>query len=348
MAEENKLEQTQDRSQIRKKSDMRTAFPMKGDPNYVDHLTEDPEKENFRFIVMTYISPEGIRGTNTRALKIRDYTKGKDKKKALEAAKKLCEVYRDMDGGKFDTFVMEVGKFCGLRTDQYEDVNYAESELNDLVKGHNDNIEKSKKAHENRISEIKNLQKDDEKTRTIKERLKNKYNNSESNKSKELQADLKNELINNYDKMTPNAENLAQPKQEIESLGCGDDVSASNVEKKHKKKHKHRNKKITPEIQASNNSESVEVIANTSNNENKFKNDEQELKNMEDNLKIDVDTMNKRAEDLNKYYDKIKLVEDQVDEAKKLHKSITGNTVEEPDEVKRIRAVYNKIKNQSC
>lgn len=341
-----------DKSEIRTKSKMKAAFPIKGDHNYVDHLDEDPVKKDFRFIIMTYISPEGIRGTNTRAIKIRDFTGGSDKDKAYEKAKKLSEKYREMDGGKFDTFVLEVGKFVGLRTDQYEDINYAESELNDLVKGHMDSIEKSKKAHENRMNEIKNLQKDDARTKAIKERLKsqvNENNNIKENKQKE-------ELKTNYNQMPSGT----KPKLKIDSLGCGakneDDNNSLEVKtKKSKRKHKHKNK--TPS------NENSQTVCDPSTSEypsNENKTNEQtdkelelsvrqsELEALEKNLQVEVDNMNKKAEELNLYRDKIKTVEDAAEKTKSLYKSVVGSDYQEPEEVRKIKEVYNQIKKQSC
>ena len=299
--------EVRDKVEVRKKKDVKSSFPIKGDQNYIDHLDEDPERKDFRFIIATYISPEGIRGTTTRALKIRDFTGGNTKEKAYIKAKDLCEKYRTMDEGKFDTFVIEVGKFCGLRTDQYEDVNYAESELNDLVKGHKDNVEKSKKVHENRISEIKNLQKDDERTKAIKERLKNKISETGIGKNNEQKQDLKSELKNNMSKMIPSPE--------IESLGSGDAEVTNKVNNVKKVKKKKNNKNIQTvttisptNILSSNQQLSEQPIEQINMSDN--------IEEMEKSLKIEIDSMNKRADELNIYADKIRVVENKTEETK--------------------------------
>jgi hypothetical protein len=316
------------KSKIIKKKNKKAPFPLKGESNYIDHLDEDPEIDKFRFIILTYISPEGIRGTQTRAIKIRDYAGGRTKDQAYEKAKLLCEKYRKLDEGKFDTFVVEVGKFCSLRTDQYQDINYAEAELNDLVKGHKESIEKSKKAHENRINEIKALQKDDERTKAIKERLKAKHNSKHTNNENMQERDaMKEEMKDNYSKMLPASELVSLSEDPTGLANNAQSENLKTVDNKMEatvsKKRHHKKKKI-------NNEASEEII-----------------KKMEEDSKLEIDRINSRALELNKYGDRIRDVEEQAESSKELYTKITKKQVEEPIEVRQLREVYEKFKKNS-
>jgi hypothetical protein len=128
----------------------------------IDLLDEDPrlnltlttamlDRKIFkqRFLIIAFISPEGISGCKTRAFKVRGVY---ETQKEAETA---CEQFRAMDGAKFNLFVAPVGMWCEFDPDpkKVENQVHADEKLQDLMKGYLDNIEKGKKVHDERIAE---------------------------------------------------------------------------------------------------------------------------------------------------------------------------------------------------
>lgn len=104
----------------------------------IDNLREDDIIPNQRFVCLSFVSPEGIRNCNMRALKIRGCFP--THAEAAEHAKKLQEIDPD-----FDIFVGEVGKWLPWNPDPNTagDQQYAEEELNKLMSEHKKNQEKA-------------------------------------------------------------------------------------------------------------------------------------------------------------------------------------------------------------
>jgi len=155
----------------------------------IDYLTEDdpithPYKQLWTCI--SFLSPEGIKNCTIRGLKIRGvydtYERAQERAKALQN--------EDPD---FHVFVGEMGKWLPWdpNPDSAEDQEYAESELNDLMKAYKQNQEKAKLMEKERKNEMlreslaEETQKKD-KREEIRERLRKKLDNKKMQKMQDL------------------------------------------------------------------------------------------------------------------------------------------------------------------
>lgn len=127
----------------------------------VDYLTEDKVIPNQRFVCLSFLSPENVdskkKTCTTRGLKIRGVYATYEE--ACERAKVLREedIY-------FDVYVGEVGKWLPWdNKEKVEDENYAEKELNDLMRAHREQLELSKQEVEKRRQEAINASKKNKK-----------------------------------------------------------------------------------------------------------------------------------------------------------------------------------------
>lgn len=156
------------KSQLKKKTNAK--FPMKGDSNYIDRLDEDPIIKTQRYFVISFISPEGIRNTTMRGIKVRYVTDD------IDDAKLKADEFRKMDGNKFDVFVGEIGKWLPWNPDRdgVKSQVYAESELNDLMKGYEDNASKAKQVHNARVDDMKAYRNNPHRQDEVKNRMKQK------------------------------------------------------------------------------------------------------------------------------------------------------------------------------
>lgn len=116
---------------------------------YIDHLTEDEPIKNQLWVCMSFLSPEGIKNCSLRALKIRGVYATRPEADAR--AKEL----QDIDP-YFHVFVGEVGKWLPWDPDpnSVQDQEYQNKELNDLMKGYKDNLEKAKKMQQERKQDM--------------------------------------------------------------------------------------------------------------------------------------------------------------------------------------------------
>lgn len=150
---------------------------------YVDHLDEDPPIPGQKFVCMSFLSPEGIKNCNVRGVKVRAVCDTK------EEADKKCEELRALDP-YFHIFVGEVGKWLAWDPDvnTIEDHRYAEQQLNDIMKGYKENVDKSKKLQEQRkMDMIKNAAKFEQEKKNKKldkDKFKEKIKNLKKNKKK--------------------------------------------------------------------------------------------------------------------------------------------------------------------
>ncbi len=165
------------KTQLKKKNN-EMKFPMKGDVNYIDRLDEDPIIKSQRYFVISFISPEGIRNTTLRGIKVRFVSDD------LKETELKAEEFRKMDNNKFDVYVGEIGKWLPWNPDRagVKSQVYAESELNELMKGYEDNVEKAKKVHRARVDDMKTYNEDPHRRNDTKERLKQKHNKRQEEK----------------------------------------------------------------------------------------------------------------------------------------------------------------------
>lgn len=117
----------------------------------IDYLTEDKPVPNQKFVCLSFLSPEGISNCKIRGLKVRGvYETYED---ASERAKEL----RDQDK-HFHVFVGEVGKWLPWDPEpdskNVKDAEYAETELNSLMKSYMKNQKAAKKFEEERKSQL--------------------------------------------------------------------------------------------------------------------------------------------------------------------------------------------------
>lgn len=115
-----------------------------------DLLNEDPPVFGQKWVCLSFLSPEGVRGCTVRGVKIRgSYDTRED---ADKQAKKLRELDPD-----FNVFVGEVGKWLPWDPDpnSIEDQVYAEKELNELMHGYKENLTEARKVEEQRKRDMK-------------------------------------------------------------------------------------------------------------------------------------------------------------------------------------------------
>ncbi|ARF09857.1 hypothetical protein Indivirus_4_29 [Indivirus ILV1] len=136
---------------------------MTDNTKYVDHLDEDdrfpfPHAKNKSNLIesdyqnwycVSFLSPEGIKNCSVRGLKVRGVFG------TQEEANARAKEIQDSDPN-FHVFVGEVGKWCPWDPDpnSVKDQEYQNKELNDLMKGYKDNLEKSKKMQKERKDDM--------------------------------------------------------------------------------------------------------------------------------------------------------------------------------------------------
>ncbi len=150
----------------------------------IDHLTEDAPIPGQRFVCLSFVSPEGVRNCTTRGLKVRGVFA------TYEEAQERCKELQLKDPD-FDIFVGEVGKWCPWDPDpnSAKDQKYQEEELQKLVEGYKDNLNKATKLQEQRKREMIENAAREEQTRLdkTKTRLRKKL---EKKKAKERMESL--------------------------------------------------------------------------------------------------------------------------------------------------------------
>ena len=116
---------------------------------YIDYLTEDDPVPGQLWVCISFLSPEGIKNCSVRGLKIRGVFG--TKQEADQRAKSLQE--KDPD---FHVFVGEMGKWLPWDPDpnDIDDNQYQEKELNDLMKGYKDNLDKAKRMQQQRKDDM--------------------------------------------------------------------------------------------------------------------------------------------------------------------------------------------------
>lgn len=152
----------------------------KAGTKYIDYLDEDDPIPGQSWVCISFLSPEGIKNCTTRGLKIRGVyqTREQADRRADELAK------TDPD---FDVFVGEVGKWLPWDPDpnSAEDQVYQEEQLNDLMKGHKDNLEKAKRMQAQRKKDYiaKAAREEQSKKNKTKNRLKKKLEEKQARES---------------------------------------------------------------------------------------------------------------------------------------------------------------------
>jgi DNA repair exonuclease SbcCD ATPase subunit len=117
----------------------------------IDYLTEDKPLPNQKFVCLSFLSPEGISNCKIRGLKVRGVYD------TYEEATERAKTLRDTDK-YFHVFVGEVGKWLPWDPEpdskNVKDAEYAENELNTLMKSYMKNQKDAQKFEETRKSEL--------------------------------------------------------------------------------------------------------------------------------------------------------------------------------------------------
>lgn len=138
----------------------------------IDHLKEDEPIPGQRFVLLSIVTPELIKNCSVRGIKIRGVY-GNEQEARLKAAdlQKKDQLH--------NIYVAPVGKWLPWDDDpsKAQDEEYAEGELNRIMKGLKENQAKSKMLHEQRKNDlIEKTLKEQEKR---KKKLSSKDNDSE-------------------------------------------------------------------------------------------------------------------------------------------------------------------------
>jgi hypothetical protein len=253
-------------------------MPQNRETKYVDHLTEDDPIPGQLWVCMSFLSPEGIKNCSVRGLKIRGVFTTRE-----EADERADQLSKTDD---FHVFVGEVGKWLPWDPDpnDVKDQVYQEKELNDLMKGYKDNLEKAKKMQQQRKSDmIQNTSLNDNKKSQTQDRLRKKLEERKQKKKMEDLAKKKNEMMD-------------VRVEEIDEEFLADGNSKSGNKNKNKKRKK--GKKGGQNQQSS------------------------ELENKEKLAKMELDRLQETQKDMNAKKDTLNDIDDQLDKIKELYKKL--------------------------
>ena len=188
---------------------------------YIDYLTEDTPIPGQLWVCISFLSPEGIKNCSVRGLKIRGVYG--TRQEADNRAKELQKIDPD-----FNVFVGELGKWLAWDPDpnDVQDSVYQEKELNDLMKGYKDSLEKAKQVqHERKEDMIKQAAKEEQaklknnnedRLNKAKDRLRKKLDakNAEKEKGGHENKDDKDDEQIEIDNPKP----LTQKEEELQKL----------------------------------------------------------------------------------------------------------------------------------
>uniref|UniRef100_A0A6C0ACL0 Uncharacterized protein n=1 Tax=viral metagenome TaxID=1070528 RepID=A0A6C0ACL0_9ZZZZ len=121
----------------------------KKDPVCIDHLDEDEPISRQRFVCLSFITPEKVKGAKHSMVKVRGVYE------TMKEAETRCEELTKVDP-YFDVFVGEVGKW-GLITNDPEkaqNVAYQEDEMQKLAEGYKKNLNETKKMEKQRKMDL--------------------------------------------------------------------------------------------------------------------------------------------------------------------------------------------------
>ena len=192
----------------------------------IDYLTSDPEIPGQKWACLSFLTPELIKNCDIRSVKVRGCY-------STEAeAKNRCEELQRIDG-KHNVYVAPVGKWLPWCDDpeKASDFEYAEGELNKLMKAYKKNQESAKMLHEQRKSDLVNKsiaevnkkkeENHKEEILTGKVELDNTSNKNISvidNEDIENDKLELNELKESLDKETDNLNNITDELKQAENL----------------------------------------------------------------------------------------------------------------------------------
>jgi len=182
----------------------------------IDYLTTDEEIPGQRWVCLSFLTPELIKNCNIRSIKVRGCYASE------EEAKNRCEQLQRVDG-LHNVYIAPVGKWLPWCDDpeKANDFEYAETELNKLMKAYRKNQEDAKVLHAQRKNEminksIKEVDIMEDKKKEITEKLKKVVENEDLNLEKEKEK-LDN-LKNNLDNEKKDLDNITDELEKAEKL----------------------------------------------------------------------------------------------------------------------------------
>jgi hypothetical protein len=115
----------------------------------IDYLSEDPSIPNQKFALVSIVGPHMPQKCDVWGLKVRGTAE------SLEKAKSLSQRLLRMDNN-YDIYTVEVGKFFPLEVEPHEigNVEYQNSQLNDMVKQYLENKEMANEMWHQRKNEM--------------------------------------------------------------------------------------------------------------------------------------------------------------------------------------------------
>jgi hypothetical protein len=184
----------------------------------IDYLTSDPEIPGQKWACLSFLTPELIKNCDIRSVKVRGCY-------STEAeAKNRCEELQRIDG-LHNVYVAPVGHWLPWCDDPEKatDFEYAEGELNKLMKAYKKNQESAKMLHEQRKTDLVNesinqVNKKKEEILTDEVKLDNKDILVIDNKDIENDKVEFNELKESLDKETNNLNNITDELEQAENL----------------------------------------------------------------------------------------------------------------------------------
>ncbi len=179
---------------------------------YIDYLKEDKPIPGQLWVCMSFLSPEGIKNCSVRGLKIRGGFG--TRQEADERANELQKIDSD-----FHVFVGEVGKWLPWDPDPNDvaDQVYQEKELNDLMKGYKENLEKSKKMQQDRKEDMIRQAAKEEQSREGKTRDRLRKNLEANKNKKKLDQLAKKSLEKEEEDIQETKQKLQEQDKELTS-----------------------------------------------------------------------------------------------------------------------------------
>jgi len=181
---------------------------------YIDYLAEDKPIPGQLWMCISFLSPEGIKNCSIRGLKVRGIYGTRQ-----EADTRAAELHTiDPD---FHVFVGEMGKWLAWDPDpnSVEDQIYKEKELNELMKGYKENIERSKNMQEQRKTDMK-------KQAAIEEKQKIAQNQSQGGNKTRERLQKKIEAKKQQNKV----DSIAKRKLDMETELTEDEIKINGLE----------------------------------------------------------------------------------------------------------------------
>jgi len=174
-----------------------------------DYLNEDPPVSGQKFVCISFLMPSDKNDTNVRGIKVRgSFSTHEDASKHAERLRKIDPCH--------NIYVGEVGKWLPFNpsTDEVKEHDYAEKELNNIMKNYQENMEKAKELHAERKNEMMdNIKKENKEKK--KKNKKKKKKKSKLKKQIEVDEDVEQNFEDNMKKLKEEEDGLLEEKNKL-------------------------------------------------------------------------------------------------------------------------------------